>query len=188
MDFPVDMLPKFQEICMTRLRCPTNRERYSLRFSGPALPIESQGEQPLTLSYLTPAYFQMYPTSITRIGGRLVESVPAAEPIALPAGYLPRIDLVGTLPSRKIMTFEGARYWNTSVNGWDYSTVTNGTGLIGTPQGNFLSRGSAFMGSGENYLRSGLLKFPDHLFQVGLHCGDGPCEPRRGGASWPRRT
>jgi prepilin-type processing-associated H-X9-DG protein len=31
--------------------------------------------------------------------------------------------------------------------------VTNATGLSGNPQGNFLSRGSAFMGSGEYYQR-----------------------------------
>ena len=53
------------------------------------------------------------------------------------------------------MAFEGARYWNTQIFGFDYSTVTNETGLVGTPQGNFVSRGSAFMGSGENYVRTG---------------------------------
>jgi prepilin-type N-terminal cleavage/methylation domain-containing protein/prepilin-type processing-associated H-X9-DG protein len=153
MNFPVDRLEKFQEICMTKLRCPTNRVRYHLRFSGPALPIEATGEQPLTLSYLTPAYFQLYPTGTTAGGGQAYETLPAGEPISLPRGYRPRSDLVGSNPSKKIMVFEGARYWNTSVNGWDYSTVTNGTGLVGTPQGNFLSRGNSFIGSGENYLR-----------------------------------
>jgi prepilin-type N-terminal cleavage/methylation domain-containing protein/prepilin-type processing-associated H-X9-DG protein len=153
MEFPVDQLPKFQEICMTRLRCPSNRERYTRRYSGAPLPMEAHGEQPFTLSYLTPAYFQLYPASITRIGGRLVESLPANEAIALPAGYIPRIDLVGAQPAKKIMTFEGARYWDPAIRGFDYSTDTNGTGLVGTPQGNFLSRGSAFLGSGENYLR-----------------------------------
>ena len=153
MNYPVTQVEKFQEICMTKLRCPANRVRYSLRFSGPALPMESQGEQPFTLSYLTPAYFQLYPTGTTAGAGLSYETLPAGEPISLPRGHRPRSDLVGTQPSKKSMVFEGARYWNSSVNGWDYSTVTNGTGLVGTPQGNFLSRGSAFMGSGENYLR-----------------------------------
>lgn len=153
MNFPVDRLEKFQEICMTKLRCPSNRVRYTQRFSGPALPMEAQGEQPLTLSYLTPAYFQLYPTGTPAGAGQTYETLPVGEPISMPRGYKPRSDLVGTLPSKKIMVFEGARYWFPAINGFDYSTVTNGAGLVGTPQGNFLSRGNSFMGSGENYLR-----------------------------------
>jgi prepilin-type processing-associated H-X9-DG protein len=155
MNFPTGQLEKFQEICMTKLRCPSNSVRYTRRFAGSPLPIENQGQQPFTLSYLTPAYFQMYPTSVTSMNGRSVESLPASEPISLPSGYSPRTDKVGTLTSNKIMMFEGARYWDPAYNGFDYSTVTNGTGLVGTPQGNFLSRGTAFQGSGENYLRLG---------------------------------
>lgn len=153
MNFPADQLAKFQEICMTRLRCPSNTVRYLRRFSGPSLPMESTGEQPFTLSYLTPAYFQMYATGTTTVGGRSVESLPGSEPIVLPRGYSPRIDLIGTQPAKKIFLFEGARYYDPAYSGFDYSTNTNGTGLVGSPQGNFLSRGSAFMGSGENYLR-----------------------------------
>jgi prepilin-type N-terminal cleavage/methylation domain-containing protein/prepilin-type processing-associated H-X9-DG protein len=156
MNFPVDLPTKFQTICMTNLRCPENTVRYTRRYSGQQLPMEPT--MPFTLSYLTPAYFQFYPTNITSVGGRSVESLPAGEPIVLPSGYAPRIDLVGTLPSKKIFAFEGARYWDPSLNagagGFDYSTGTSGTGLVGTPQGNFLTRGSAFQGSGENYLRS----------------------------------
>lgn len=153
LNFPDDQLAKFQEICMTKLRCPSNTLRYTVRFTGSPLPIESQGEQPFTLSYMTPAYFQLYPTGINSLNGRSVESLPAGEPITMPRGYIPRADLVGTLPSKKCMTFEGARYFDPAINGFDYSTVTNSSGLIGTPQGNFNSRGSAFFGSGENYLR-----------------------------------
>jgi prepilin-type N-terminal cleavage/methylation domain-containing protein/prepilin-type processing-associated H-X9-DG protein len=153
MNYPIDQLQKFQEICMTKLRCPSNRERYSMRFSGSPLPMEAQGEFPLTLSYLTPAYFQMYPTGVTTVGGRTVESVPAGEPIAVRPGYLPRADQIGQDPSKKAFLFEGARYWNAAIKGFDYTTNTNGTGLVGTPQGNFVSRGPAFFGSGENYLR-----------------------------------
>jgi prepilin-type N-terminal cleavage/methylation domain-containing protein/prepilin-type processing-associated H-X9-DG protein len=155
LNFSDDQLMKFQQICMSKFRCPDNIVRYGLHFSGSPLPMESGGgELPFTLSYLTPAYFQMYPTGYS-IPGRSVEALPSSEPIALPSGYQPKIDNVGLLASKKIMTFEGARYWNTSINGFDFSTVTNGTGLVSTPQGNFLSRGSAFMGSGENYARTG---------------------------------
>src|SRR5262249_44702990 len=84
---------------------------------------------------------------------RIVEGLPPTEPIALPRGYGPQIDMVGTQPANKIMVFEGARYWNPAINGFDYSTTPNTSGLIGTPQGNFISRGSAFQGSGGNYFR-----------------------------------
>lgn len=150
MNFPQDQLDKFKEVCNTTLRCPSNRTRYAVQYSGPPLPLTA-GEQPFTLSYLTPAYFQLYPTGVTNIGGRSVEAIPMGEPISLPRGYAPRIDLVGIQPSKKSMSFEGARYWNGT--GFDYSTVTNTPGLTGTPQGNFSSRGPAFMGSGENYSR-----------------------------------
>jgi len=153
LNFPTDQLQKFQEICMSKFRCPTNTVRYKSRFSGQPLPMEqSSGDQPLTLSYLIPAYFQLYPNGFTS-AGRLAETLTAGEPVALPKGYQPKVDQVGTILSKKIMAFEGARYWNTSISGFDYSTVTNGTGLSGTPQGNFLSRGPAFTGSGENYER-----------------------------------
>ncbi len=155
MNFPTTQLEKFQEICMTKMRCPSNALRYTRRFSGSPLPIEATGEQPFTLSYLTPAYFQLYRAGTSVVGGRSVESVPSSEPIALSPGYSPRADLVGFLPAKKIMAFEGARYWDPAFNGFDYSTNLNGTGLAGTPQGNFLSRGTAFRGSGENYLREG---------------------------------
>ena len=155
LNFPVDPLLKFQEICMTRFRCPSNTVRYTSQYSGPPLPMVSTGQQPFTLSYLTPAYFQMYHTSVTSVDGRSVESAPSGEPVEIPRGYRPRVDRIGASPSKKIFAFEGARYFEPSIGGFDYSTGTNGTGLIGTPQGNFLSRGNAFMGSGENYTREG---------------------------------
>jgi prepilin-type N-terminal cleavage/methylation domain-containing protein/prepilin-type processing-associated H-X9-DG protein len=152
--FPIDQLDKFREICMTHLRCPDNTVRYGLQFSGPTLPLgPTGGDFPFALSYLTPAYFQVYPMGVTSVGGRSVESLPSGEPVALPQGYVPRSDRVGFMPSKKIMAFEGARYWNSSINGFDFSTVLNTSGLTGTPQGNFNSRGSAFGGSGENYQR-----------------------------------
>ena len=153
MNFPSDQYAKFQEICMTKLRCPNNIVRYGLHYSGYPLPMEFQGELPFTLSYLTPAYMQMYASNITTFNGHPTEALPSGEPISLPTNYMPRVDLIGSIPNKKVIAFEGARYWNTSINGFDFSTGTNGTGLIGTPQGNFLSRGNSFMGSGENYLR-----------------------------------
>src|SRR5262249_2504192 len=153
---------KFQQICMTNLRCPSNTLRYTRSFAGPALPMVTATQtQPFTLSYLTPAYFHMYATSRTRVNNRSVEFLPSGEPIALPNSYAPRIDLVGTQPSKKIMVFEGARYYDPSYKGYDYSVVTNSSGITGTPQGNFLSRGSAFMGSGENYTRNGNMPSTD---------------------------
>lgn len=177
MGFPVDQLSKFQEICMTKLRCPENSVRYTRRFSGSPIPMEAQGQQPFTLSYLTPAYFQMYPTGTLRMNGKFVEALPAGEPLDIPRGYSPRSDLIGTQASRKVMAFEGARYWDPSLNGgaggFDYSTNLNGTGLVGAPQGNFLSRGPAFQGSGENYLRTVLEGFkPSLIFrQISLRHG-----------------
>lgn len=150
---PTDQVGKFEQICMLKFRCPSNIVRYTNRFSGPTLAIETKGEQPFTLSYMTPAYFQMYPTGITTVSSRSVESVGAGEPVDIPKGYAPRSDKVGTLPSKKIVSFEGARYYNTASGTFDYTTDTNTTGLSGTPQGNFNSRGSGFRGSGEPYER-----------------------------------
>lgn len=156
MNFPLEQIDKFREICMNKLRCPSNTVRYIEQYpdGGTTLPLVN-GEQPFALSYLTPAYFQMYPTGVTNIGGRSVESLPIGEAISLPRGYAPHIDMVGIQPSKKCMSFEGARFWRTAPggDGFDYSTRTNGTGLIGTPQGNFASRGTAFIGSGEHYQR-----------------------------------
>ena len=155
MNFPTDPLLKFQEICMTRFRCPSNTVRYTRRFAGPPLPMETSGQQPFTLSYLTPAYFQMYPTNVTSVNGRSVEFAPAGEAVEVSRSYVPRTDRLGSSPSKKIFAFEGARYFDPAINGFDYTTSSNGTGLTSSPQGNFLSRGNAFLGSGENYLREG---------------------------------
>jgi prepilin-type N-terminal cleavage/methylation domain-containing protein/prepilin-type processing-associated H-X9-DG protein len=154
MRLSTDQLGKFEELCMTKLRCPSNTVRYTKRHSGEKLQIEQRGEQPITVSYLTPAYFQLYSSEFKKINGKDVESIPTGEPITLPRGYSPtKIDNIGPFPTRKIFVFEGARYYDPAINGFDYSTVTNATGLSGNPQGNFLSRGSAFMGSGEYYQR-----------------------------------
>jgi prepilin-type N-terminal cleavage/methylation domain-containing protein/prepilin-type processing-associated H-X9-DG protein len=151
--FPTDQVGKFEMILQNKFRCPSNTLRYSVRFSGPALSIEKKGEKPFVMSYMTPAYFHMYPTGIASVGGKKVESVPSGEPVDLPKGYQPRIDKVGTLPGKKIMSFEGSRYYNVTANNFDYTTDANTSGLVGSPQGIFGSRGSAFRGSGEPYDR-----------------------------------
>ncbi len=152
LNLPTDALAKFQEICMTKLRCPSNSLRYSSRFSGSRLPMEQRGEFPITLSYLTPAFFQLYPSGVIFINGQRVEQASNNEAIALPSGYIPRLDRVGPFPSKKAFAFEGARYYNGAA-GFDYTTITNAAGLAGSPQGNFSSRGPAFAGSGEPYAR-----------------------------------
>jgi prepilin-type processing-associated H-X9-DG protein len=162
LNLPTDALAKFQEICMTKLRCPTNTLRYTKRFQGSPLPMESRGEQPFTLSYLTPAFFQLHPSGSFSILNR-VEVVGNSEPVALPAGYRPRVDRIGPFPSSKAFTFEGARYYDPAISGFDYTTVTNAAGLSGSPQGNFASRGTAFMGQGEPYTRESTR--PSKLFK-----------------------
>jgi prepilin-type N-terminal cleavage/methylation domain-containing protein len=92
MNFPTTQLEKFQEICMTKMRCPSNTLRYTRRFSGSPLPIEATGEQPFTLSYLTPAFFQLYRAGTSNIGGRAVESVSS------------RAHATGTPPSTALTT------------------------------------------------------------------------------------
>ncbi len=158
MNFPVDLPSKFQEICMTKFRCPNNTTRYATRYGGQALPMNAQGQHPFVVSYLTPVYFQLLPeltipSTTPEDEDPYGETMPSGEPIKLPAGYAPKVYRVGTDPSKKIMSFEGARYWNPPLNGFDYSTQTNGSGLRQSPQGNFLSRGVAFKGSGEHYDR-----------------------------------
>lgn len=145
-----DRLAKFAQILEEEFRCPTNEERYKERFQGPGLPLDG-GDQPLILSYMTPAMFHLVPVS------RRADYRNTAEHDGtfgggwrLPGGYDPNIDEVGA-PSEKVIAFEGARYWYAPNRGFDYSTVTNSSGLTSSPQGAFPSRGIAFRGSGEPY-------------------------------------
>jgi len=158
LDLPDDRLERFQAIAMTQLRCPSNEERYKELFQGPALPMNP--EHPFVLSYVTPTYFHMVQVSQDAFG-----SVPGLSPAenqaldgqkdtqVLPKGYRPNIDQVGQL-SEKVFAFEGGRYYDASIGGLDYTTETDTSGLGGSPQGNFMSRGIAFRGSGEPYLRN----------------------------------
>ena len=148
--FSSNRLEKFAQILEEEFRCPTNEERYKERFRGPALPLDRSG-QPLILSYMTPAMFHLVPQN------RRSEYRNTAEHDGtfgggwrLPAGYDPKIDEIG-VTSEKVMAFEGARYWYAPNRGFDYSTVTNSSGLTSSPQGMFPSHGIAFRGSGEPY-------------------------------------
>lgn len=92
-----------------------------------------------------------------------VGSLPTATPIDLPPNYTPRIDRAGA-PYRKVFAFEGARFlfgtvnsgdWSRFDGGFDFVTDAATSGLRGSPQGNFSSRGPAFRGSGEPYFTVG---------------------------------
>lgn len=144
MNFPTDPALKFQQICMTKLRCPSNTLTYTGHgggpFAGPSLPMNPQ--QPYVLSYVTPIWFHLKPASSRSASdptGTLYDE-PSSEMVGLPGGYRPKTNLVGA-SSSKIFLFEGGRYYDSSISGVDYSTTPTSTGLSGTPQGNFLSRG-----------------------------------------------
>lgn len=152
MNLPFDRLQRFQELCMTKLRCPENDERYGLKFAGTEdLPmVERTGEHPYILSYLTPAFAHMRYTRAYRPSNRDAEYLPlnSANGFNLPVGYEPRATLLAKVPADKALLFEGGRYWFNTL--FDYSTVTNSSGLSAKPQGNFASRGPAILsGSGE---------------------------------------
>ncbi len=155
---PSDQLEKFEKLCMTELRCPENKNRYGSLWRGEDLPMfEQTGEHPFVLSYLTSPYFHVYGNGVRIPGGGRgrPESLPAGEPVEISKGFGPRLDLLGE-PHRKAIAFEGARYWDNARDWFDYSTVTNSTGLAGNPQGNFAARGPAFSGgSGEVPQREG---------------------------------
>lgn len=165
MNFPTERLPKIEAICMTKFRCPNNTVRYGVNYTTGSgrLPMESRGELPFTLSYMSPAYFMLAP-----FGTPGAEVVPQNEPIIPPKGYAPKITNIGFDASKKIMSFEGARYWLASHNTFDFSTATNNTGLAGSPQSNFLSRGVAFQASGENYARGNRYEVTDTLRSISL--------------------
>ena len=178
---PVRLL-KFQEILMTKLRCPENEFRYFRLFMGSPLPmtIGPGGQQPYITSYMTPALFHLLPIQSVPAGQESrweVEpytgtgaSRAATEAVALPTSYAPMVTKVGNA-ARKIYAFEGARYLDATYGptALDYSTVPDGKGLVGTPQGNFTSRGPTFTGgAGEPYTRDAQDK-PTQIYKlVGL--------------------
>lgn len=169
MGFPINRLEKFERICMTDLRCPSNTTRYTELFQGDELPnFPRGGEQPYTLSYMTPAYLHHLPTgtNVSNVPWRnALQVLPGNEAIRLPAGWRMRADTI-VFPSQKLYAFEGARYWYNRIDGFDYSTGTFSSGLVGSPQGNFTSRGPAFSGGGEAPIRTRQTNWgPTDLFE-----------------------
>ncbi|MFT5425001.1 MAG: prepilin-type N-terminal cleavage/methylation domain-containing protein [Phycisphaerales bacterium] len=140
------------------LICPSNSTRYKKRFSGPALPSERKsGEPPRIFSYTTSTYIHLVGNNVWGGPRNPVrwEAMTGSEPFVLPASYRPKLTAIGT-PSRKAIAFEGGRYWDPSIGGFDYSTGAWSSGLSGSPQGHFTSRGPFVRGdrfSGEPYHR-----------------------------------
>lgn len=143
-------LARFEEVCMTALRCPENDLRYGGKFQGPELPMwRTERKHPYVLSYILTAYFHLYPngaypgSQYTNTSDPL--DLPAGQAINLPPGYKPQIERAGT-PARKAYAFEGARYFDPRRGDtyFDYTTTIVTSGIVGSPQGNMASRGPAF--------------------------------------------
>jgi len=170
MNFPSDQLEKFETICTTDLRCPEVQLQYSELFQGPPLPHGN----PVIFSYCTPTWFHLLPYAYGTKGN--VEADDGNEAVLIPKTYAPRLNMVGDASS-KLFLFEGARYWDAGEgNGLflDYSTVTKTTGLSGSPQGSFDSRGPAFTtsASGEPYTMDATGKpTPLYIQVAGRHPG-----------------
>lgn len=143
LNLPEDRLLKFQELCMTKLRCPENEERYGTRWKGPALPMTQQtGQHPFILNYLTSIFIHLRSPN----GGGTSDAehiLSGPEAILLPDGYKPRLANVGNSLSDKVLLYEGGKYWDKRKEWFDYSTVTNASGLTGGVIGNFANRGPA---------------------------------------------
>ena len=156
------------------MACPRNKERYAELFDGPELPMDEddpgEGPHPRIMSYtVSPLYLlKARSVGVTGMGGindelgelQVLLQYPGGQTIAtengqmglaLPPGYKPSINKIGS-PSEKVFAFEGGRFWVNGLNngrgGLDYTTSTNTTGFSGSPQGNFASMGPYFAGSG----------------------------------------
>ncbi|MGD8454436.1 MAG: prepilin-type N-terminal cleavage/methylation domain-containing protein [Phycisphaerae bacterium] len=148
--FSGDRLTRFQDICMSALSCPDNNLRYGGKYQGPDLPMWlNERKHPLTLSYILPAYFHLYPSGShgppDPQDTNKPMDVPGMQGISVPDAYRPMFEFAGT-PARKVYAFEGARYFDPRYGDtyFDYTTTIPTTGLVGTPQGNMASRGPAF--------------------------------------------
>jgi len=104
------------------------------------------------MSYAACSFFLYLPTGWDS-SQYVVEDSGTTSFYSLPTDYVPKLSKLGD-SSKKIFSFEGARYWNVAPgNYFDYTTVSMTPGLAGTPQGNFHSRGpGTYDGSGEPYL------------------------------------
>lgn len=153
MGFSQDRLEKYEELCETKLRCPSNTLRYTELYQGPPPPMfVDYGKHPYTLSYLTPAFFHFVPPR--RIAWRVDpdwESMPINQGISIPADYRPQVERIGKNAAEKVFAFEAAKYFYGATPEdfeFDYTTTLDSSGLVKKPQGNFCARGPAFYGGG----------------------------------------
>jgi prepilin-type N-terminal cleavage/methylation domain-containing protein/prepilin-type processing-associated H-X9-DG protein len=142
-----------------RLACPSNTTRYKLRFAGDPLPsVGERGEEPIVFSYMTSSYLHVVGQRVwlnTFRSKRLrLAGAGGDRAVEIPPTYKPRLDLMGA-PSEKVLGFEGARYYDPSEDGFDYTTAAWTSGLSGSPQAHFTSRGPFVKGGvgGEPYYR-----------------------------------
>ena len=172
LNLPADRLQRYDAMCNTDLRCPSNIELYSLHWTGPEIPrVQAGGEHPYVFSYMTTPYIHSYRSDFTNTPQDVV-TIPTAEGIELPRGYAPMMQRIGQ-PSTKTLAFDGAMYWKSSVNGFDYVTEAVSDGYGGFVQGNFVSKGplSASGSSGET-----------QVYEIS------GSDPRRGGGGELRRS
>ena len=182
LNLPADRLARYDAMCNTDLKCPSNTERYALHWTGPEIPrVQAGGEHPFVFSYMTTPYIHSYDWSYTNTPQDVV-TIPRGEGIRMPRGYAPMMQRLGQ-PSLKTLAFDGAMYWKSSVNGFDYVTEAISDGFAGFVQGNFVSRGPMMadaFSSGETQIyapigggREGpgqlqrLKRFDDHFLRHG---------------------
>jgi len=141
-----------------RLACPSNKTRYTKRYQGPPLPsVAEKGEEPIIFSYTTSSYLHIVSRDVW-INAFRRDRIKLAGPgrsdgVELPASYKPRLDRMGA-PAEKALAFEGAKYYNGPIDGFDYTTDAWTSGMSGNPQAHFTSRGPFVKGgSGEPYYR-----------------------------------
>ena len=135
-ELPGERLEKYEAICNTKLRCPENNERYTELYQSSEKPpsLLKYGEHPYLISYLTSPWIHTLPASSwTSLANKGFEWSAWPGDIQQPVSYKPRADKIGKLLSEKILLFEGAKYYRGEGKGFDYTTVTNASGLKGSP-------------------------------------------------------
>lgn len=138
---PGKQLDKYREICMTKMRCPENDTRYGLAFRSDKVDPRDGEEHPFILSYLTSPLIHLRSRVNIRFPSPDWEEDGFGDPVRVPRNYRQKVSQVGDVLAEKIFLFEGGKYWDSGVRLFDYTTVTNASGLSGSPQGNFYARG-----------------------------------------------
>jgi prepilin-type N-terminal cleavage/methylation domain-containing protein/prepilin-type processing-associated H-X9-DG protein len=105
-----------------RFSCPSARN-FNAQTFNPGMPDNSEFMQIINtegirqISYLAPAAFHYWPGSLpssmqaslnAQMGGQA--PIGFNTPVLVPAGFRPRLDLIGLQPSQKIMVADGTRY------------------------------------------------------------------------------